>query len=90
MGGPPKRLKQHLRLQKLGFAPDKLGMILMARGIASSVAGRGANRHQSLGRWNLRGCCMLSTRRSGLYPDGPARTPCPSLPTGVAVCSISL
>ena len=49
MGGPPKRLKQHLRLQKLGFAPDKLGMILMARGLASSLAGRGANRHQSLG-----------------------------------------
>eukprot|EP00435_Cladocopium_sp_Y103_P063846 s219_g25.t1 len=28
-----------MELQKLGFAPDKLGMILMARGLASSLAG---------------------------------------------------
>ena len=87
LGGSPPNWLKHLRLQKLGFAPDKLGMILMARGLASSLAGQGANRHQSLGPWNFCGCCMLSIRRSGIYPYGTTRTPCRSLPFPANWCS---
>lgn len=35
----PRCSSLFLRLQKLGFTPDKLGIILMARGLAWSLAG---------------------------------------------------
>ena len=39
------------------------------------------------GLGNFCGCCMLSIRRSGIYPYGTTRTPCRSLPFPANWCS---